>query len=294
MVIKLNYKVIISTIIVILISVNLLLFSNKKAIESNSIEAEDKIIPIVMYHSILINNKRGSSNTITPNELESDLKYIKNNGYTTITMNDLIGFVYGKNQLPVKPIIITFDDGFLNNYVYVLPMLKKYDMKATLSIIGICTDKFTLIRSNDLEYSHLTWNQIREMMESGCFEILNYTYDLHKSDKKRVGTKKRFGESLSLYEQVLSDDIGGFQQQIIDKTGYTTNTFVYPFGSISKESVEIIKKLGFMASLSANGGVNKISNNPNKLYGLKRNVRPHGISSKSFFKKMYSISGMTE
>jgi len=294
MVIKLNYKAIIAVMISILICVNLLVFSKEKAMQGNSIEAEEKIIPIVMYHSILINNRRGASNTITPNELESDLKYIKENGYTTILMNDLIGFVNGRNQLPEKPIIITFDDGFLNNYVYVLPMLKKYDMKATLSIIGVCTDQFTLVRSNDLEYAHLSWYQVSEMVESERFEILNHTYNLHKSDEKRVGTKKKFGEALSLYDQIISDDIGGFQLQINDKIGYTPNTFVYPFGSMSKESVEILKKLGFEASLSTDGGINKISNNAGKLFGLKRNDRPHGMSSKSFFKKMYGISGMTE
>lgn len=294
MVIKINYRILMFLTFFILITFCLILFSKSEAIKEQSGENKEIRVPIIMYHSILIHNNRGSSNTITPNEFENDLKYIKENGYTTIMMSDLIGYVYGENELPEKPLIITFDDGFLNNYVYALPLLKKYDCKATLSIIGICTDKFTQITSNDLEYSHLTWEQLNQMVESGRFEIQNHTYDLHKSTNKRVGAKKRRGESLSDYENLLSDDIGGFQQQITDMLGCVPNTFVYPYGSISKESDQIIKKLGFKASFSTNGGVNKITKDPNKLFGLKRNDRPHGMTSKSFFKRVYRISGMTE
>ena len=67
-------------------------------------------VPIVMYHSLL---KSKSGNYIVhPETLENDLKYIQSKGYATITMTDLIDYVYNDGELPEKPIIITFDDGY--------------------------------------------------------------------------------------------------------------------------------------------------------------------------------------
>lgn len=251
-------------------------------------EEEDIAVPIVLYHSILEKDKINNRYCITPAELESDLEYIRDNGYSTITMTNLIDYVHDGFPLPEKPIILTFDDGFLNNYVYVLPLLNKYEMKAVESIIGSYTDLFSNEKSDNLVYSHLNWEQVIDMMQSGCFEIQNHTYALHSNNKGRVGAKMKHGESPEYYEKVLNEDIGGFQQLIQEKTEYTPNTFVYPYGEISKESVNILKNLGFKASLSTYGGINYINRNPEQLFGLKRNDRPSGISSRTFFKRIYS------
>lgn len=90
-------------------------------------------LPIIMYHSIL----KSKTNTfiVSPEQLENDFKYIKEHGYTTITMTNLIEYVYNDLSLPEKPIIITFDDGYYNNFTYLAPLLRKYDMKAVVSIV---------------------------------------------------------------------------------------------------------------------------------------------------------------
>ena len=243
-------------------------------------------VPIIMYHSILKDPARSNKYTITPAVLEEDLKYIKANGYETITISDLISYVYDDKPLPPKPIILTFDDGHYNNYGYLYPLLEKYDMKAVISIVGSYTDKFSETDEANLNYSYLRWKDINELISSGRVEFQNHTYNLHDNTHGRIGAKKKQGESDDEYKKILEEDINKLQNEFKENTGYVPTCFTYPFGGISNSSLDIIKELGFKASLSCEEGINKITKNPNSLYLLKRYNRPSYISTYNFFQKI--------
>lgn len=249
--------------------------------------SEDYIeVPIIMYHSILKDPSRSNKYTVTPTVLEEDLKYIKDKGYTTVTITDLISYVYDNKPLPEKPIVLTFDDGHYNNYGYLFPLLEKYDMKAVISIVGSYTDKFTKTDEANLNYSYLRWKDIKELMDTGRIEFQNHTYNLHSNTGKRIGTKKIKGETDEHYKNVLEEDILKLQQEFKENTNYIPQCFTYPFGGISNASLDIIKELGFKASLSCEQGINKLTKNPNSLYLLKRYNRPSYISTYNFFQKI--------
>lgn len=249
--------------------------------------SEDYIdVPIIMYHSILKDPSRSNKYTVTPAVLEEDLKYIKDKGYTTVTIADLISYVYDDSPLPEKPIVLTFDDGHYNNYGYLFPLLEKYDMKAVISIVGSYTDKFSETDEANLNYSYLRWKDIKELMDTGHIEFQNHTYNLHSNTGKRIGTKKIKGETDEHYKSILKDDILKLQQEFEGNTNYTPKCFTYPFGGISNASLDIIKELGFKASLSCEQGINKLTKNPNSLYLLKRYNRPSYISTYNFFQKI--------
>lgn len=249
--------------------------------------SEDYIeVPIIMYHSILKDPSRSNKYTVTPTVLEEDLKYIKDKGYTTVTIADLISYVYNDTPLPEKTIVLTFDDGHYNNYGYLFPLLEKYDMKAVISIVGSYTDKFTETDEANLNYSYLRWKDIKELMDTGRIEFQNHTYNLHSNTGKRIGTKKIKGETDEHYKNVLEEDILKLQQEFKENTNYIPQCFTYPFGGISNASLDIIKELGFKASLSCEQGINKLTKNPNSLYLLKRYNRPSYISTYNFFQKI--------
>lgn len=243
-------------------------------------------LPIVMYHHILNTSNMPSSLYITPVELECDFKYIQEHGYKAINMEDLIEYVYKNKALPPKPILLSFDDGYLNNYVYAFPLLKKYNLKIVLSLIGKSTDDFTNKSDINLDYSYATWGQINQMLQSGNVEIQNHSYNLHSLKNGRRGCSKNPGEEFADYATILNNDIGYFQNYLMEKIHIKPTTFCYPFGYISKESVIILKNMGFKGSLSSYGGINYINHDPNNLFSLKRNNRPHGISSADFFAKL--------
>lgn len=278
MVIKINKKIFITIITMLFVfSVTIIFLIKYQNNISNSQSISKSIrLPIIMYHQV----KKDKLNqlTISPSEFESDLIYIKEHGYTTITMTDLINYVYNNQGLPEKPIILSFDDGFYNNYVYVLPLLRKYNMKIVMSIVGKSTDDFSKTIDKNLDYSHVTWDQVNELIKSDFVEIQNHSYNLHTTNK-RYGSNKKRDETLTEYEKALTDDVGKCQQEIIDNTGgYTPNTFTYPYGSICYDSITILKKMGFKATLSSDYGLNFIDKSPDNLYCLRRVSRYHNYS----------------
>lgn len=234
-------------------------------------------LPVIMYHSVKPNNC--GKDSITPWEFENDLKYLKENGYETITMLQLINYCGGNGNLPEKPVILSFDDGYYNNYKYVYPLLQKYDMCIVFSIITRAVEKFSLKPSDNVNYSHATWDQINEMLGSGLVEIQNHSYDLHKYGSNRVGCGQIKGELLEKYEEVLCDDINKSQTLIKEMTGTTPTTFAYPYGKYNDNTVEILKNQGFQATLSCEYGLNLINKSgETDLFNLKRICRAHNQS----------------
>lgn len=263
---------------------SILLFLISFTFASNTQEQPSVNVPIIMYHSILKDNSVSPKYIVTPDQLENDLKYIKSHGYETITMTDLILYVYEKTPLPKKPIILTFDDGYYNNLFYAYPLMEKYNAKMVISVVGEFTDTFSLSDDSNPNYSHLTWNQINDLVKSDCAEIQNHTYNLHSISDKRYGCKKMSYESDEEYQKVLKNDLKSLQDKMYEKTGYMPNTFTYPYGGISKASLGTVKELGFKASLSCNEGINEITKNPECLFELKRVIRPSGLTSEDYFK----------
>lgn len=272
------------------ISAFLIHFTTPRAATSlNSILPGNKVeLPIIMYHGLIKDRSKQNQYCISPSIFESDLKYLQKNGYHTINMTDLINYVYNDTPLPDKPIMLTFDDGNYNNYYYGFPLLKKYDEKAVIAIIGIHTDRYSLIKIMDPLYSNLTWSQINEMIVSGHVEIQNHTYNMHTIKGARKGCSKKSSESADQYKQVLTEDLERLQQRVTDFTGTTPNTIVYPFGYYSKDTEALIKEMGFKASLTCTERINYISKDKDCLYRLGRFLRPPDESSETFFNKMLS------
>lgn len=240
-------------------------------------------LPIIMYHSILENPKKKTPYVISPGLLEEDLKYIKEKGYNPVFMKDVISFVCDEGDLPEKPIVLTFDDGYYNNLKYANPLIEKYDMKAVFSIVGEMTEKYSYDPDRNLSYSHVTWDEIFAMHMSGRWEIQNHSYSCH-SYEKRNGVSRLSGETYDDYEDFLMADLCHLQDKIAYVTGVTPNTFTYPFGAFSKDTDTVLKKIGFKATLGCAEGVSTIKKgDPECLYKLKRHLRPPDCSSEEFF-----------
>lgn len=243
-------------------------------------------LPIVMYHGVLKDTSRQGKYVISPELLESDMNYLKENGYTAVFMQDVIDYVQNGKPLPEKPIVLSFDDGYYNNYAYALPLAEQYSTKIVVAPIVVYTEKFSEAKDENANYGHITWNNMKEMVNSGFVEIQNHTYNLHASNKERMGIKKLKGESESRYEKLLTEDIQKAQDKIKEHIGMAPNTFVYPFGATSKSSESYIRKLGFQATLTCENRINTITADPECLYGLGRFLRTNETDSKTFFSKL--------
>ena len=244
---------------------------------------------VLMYHSINSNPNRVGDYTITPDALRTDLEFLQREGYSTVVMADLIAYVHDGTPLPEKPVMITFDDGYYNNYLNAFPLLQEFNMKAVVSIICYETDRYSELEEKSEKYSHLTWPMIQEMMDSGLVEFQNHSYNLHKSGSgARKGIGKNQGESTQAYRESIGADLEKAQQRYTEMTGWTPTTFTYPFGTVSEDSYEVLRELGFLASLDAQGRVFRVSRDESCLWRIPRYNRPWGTSAEQIFAKAFA------
>ena len=256
-------------------------------------ENESATVVILMYHSLLKDPARHGKYVVSPDLFESDLKYLKEHGYSFVGIQELIDFVYSGAPLPKKSIVITFDDGYYNNYLYAYPLLEKYDAKMVISVIGKYTDLYDGEKPNAY-YSHVTWDMINEMLASGRVEIRNHTYSMHTNGERR-GSKKIKGETDEHYSKILTEDIGKLQAEMFEHTGTYPSVYTYPFGAISNASFGIIADMGFLASLSCAEKPSTVTRGkPESLRCLGRFLRPTKISSADFFEKKINIEELFE
>lgn len=244
-------------------------------------------VPILMYHSILKDASRTGVYVVTPQQLECDLQYLKEKGYQSVTMRDLIDYVNFGAPLPEKPVVLTFDDGHLNNMVYATPLLEAYGMQAVLSVVGMYCDQATRTNENSVSYSYLTWDQIAQVNEDGVFELQNHSYTMHFLNDMRKGSLPMQGEGAAQYRQALVADLGRMQEKLTAQTGVAPTTFTYPFGLYSKDSREILQSMGFQATLICEEGVNCITQgDPDCLFGLKRILRSGNDTTQTVMKNL--------
>ncbi len=243
-------------------------------------------LPVIMYHIILKNPGNKNKFIISEKTFENDLQYIKNNGFTTVLVKDLIEYTENKKDLPEKPILLTFDDGAYNNYLYAFPLAKKYEAKFVFSPIVKEVEKYTKIKDETPSYSYANWEQINEMAASGLAEIQNHTYNMHSSCKPRIGCTKAKNENNEKYKEFLTSDLLKAQKSIEENIGAKPTAFFYPFGAISETSEEIIRSLGFKATFDCENKINFIKKDPTTLFRLHRFLRPPNLSSQEFFQKI--------
>lgn len=249
--------------------------------------AEGVDVPVIMYHSILKDESKVGKYVITPSQLSSDIDWLVKNGYTSVSMQELIDYVYNNAPLPQKPVLLSFDDGCYNNLGYAVPVLEEYGAKGVFATVGEYTEQYSDSNEVNLAYSYMRWYDIKLALKNHpCVEFANHSYGFHSVDKGRNGSQKKKNEDSETYKKIFFDDTALAQELYKQNTGFEPYIYVYPFGSYSEESFDILKQLGFKASLSCTEGINFITHNPECLYIMKRYNRPAGITSYDYFSKI--------
>ena len=240
-------------------------------------------VPVIMYHAVIDDSTRQGQYVISPEELESDFRWLKGQGYTPILSADLIAFCENGSPLPEKPIQLTFDDGYYNNYLYAFPLAQQYGMKFILSPIGKYTDLYTETPDTSPYYAHCTWDMLREMQASGLVEIGNHSYDLHSTENGTLGTKRLAYESMDSYAARLREDVLLAQSRFEEELNCSPAVFTYPFGAVSEGEPALIREMGFKVTLSCEEKISTVTADKSSLTFLGRFLRPSGESSEAFF-----------
>lgn len=242
-------------------------------------------LPVIMYHSVYTSTP--SDYAVTTVQLENDLAWLQAHGCQAVTAAQLCRYTAGDGDLPAHPVLITLDDGFYNNLSELLPLLEQYDMYAVISVVGSYTDNQAEADPHNPAFSYLTWEDIGELTASGRVEIGNHTYDMHAACGGRQGCARMPSESAADYADTLKADLMQLQNEMHAHLGMQPFVFAYPYGSLCKESIPVLRECGFLMTLTCREQTNEITRDPDCLYGLGRYNRSGHESTESFMQMLF-------
>ncbi len=210
-----------------------------KPISTNVVEHSK--IPILMYHSI--SYEEGNTLRIPKENFRLQMKYLKDNNYTTLTLDELYSYMKTDKKLPLKPIVITFDDGYKDNYTNAYPILKEFNLKATV---------FVITNTIDQDKNYLTSNEIK-LMDKNNIRIESHTasHD-HLSQIPYIANVKSMTTAKSKLEKILDRKI---------------NYIAYPYGEYNSNTIKAAKQTGYKLAFSTEYGWIDKNNN---IYSLGR------------------------
>ncbi len=214
-----------------------------------------KSIPVLMCHHV---SPAAGFISCTPENFESQLIWLKNNGYASISLSQFADHLDGQKQ--AKSVVITFDDGYLDNWVYAFPLLKKYGFKAavflvtswvhdgevrtntesavTISELPECPDHMTcesLIDANNSDSVILRWSEIKQMQDSGLIGFHSHTHTHTRWDKIKPENKN----------QHIMEELQDSKQALIDNLGSCSEHLCWPQGYFDKDYIQVAQNMGF-------------------------------------------------
>lgn len=238
-----------------------------------------------MYHHI--NPHKGDMVTVTPEVFEGQMEYLYKSGYRTLKIDELLDFISGKLTIKEKSVVVTFDDAWLDNYIYAFPVIKKYKINATIFVITDRTERASknktvipasvpnhnesklLIEKNEDYRVVLNWDIIKEMSDSDLVEFYSHT----RSHAKCNG----------LSENELLEELGESKKIIEEKLNKPCPYLCWPYGSYSDTALQVARAAGYKAIFTTKHGVVKKDSNP---FAINRIVVKDNVA---WFKKRMLI-----
>ena len=185
--------IIVCVIIIVIVVATGMIFRSKKDNERPDIK-----IPILLYHNFVTTVPESDPDNFnyinTPQNFEENVKTLIENGYTIMSMKELALANSGKMELPDKPILITFDDGYYSNYEYIYPILQKYQVKASIFIV---TDKI----GQEIDgIKYLGWEEclIEEHLGKQELKVFAYPYGAYTAETVKI--LKNNGIDFQIYD----------------------------------------------------------------------------------------------
>ncbi len=220
-------------------------------------------VPVLAYHSISTNPK--DIYCLPPKKFEQQMYELFKRGYHPLTAAELVDDWRHGKHLPPKPVVITFDDGYEDNYTAAFPVLQKFRMKATIFLATALVG----------HPHYLTWPQIKRMHQSGLIDFESHS--VHHPDLTLLSAYKAARE--------FSDSKRTLETQLHKQV----TLFAYPFGKFTPALFPLLQKAGYKAAFDSEQGLTSYSQGLYSLHRLAvysyqslRNVL-HSMDDKSWF-----------
>jgi peptidoglycan/xylan/chitin deacetylase (PgdA/CDA1 family) len=191
------------------------------------------VVPILMYHSVKEEVPEGSRLTVSVKTFERQIRFLKERRYNVIPLTTAAQGVAEKRRFPPKTVVITFDDGFRDNFTHAFPVLKKYGLCATLFVI---LDEVGRPRGD-----RLSWEEIRIMRDSGLFQFGSHTF----TEVPLVNIRS---------QEEVKRQIFDSKKALEEKLGVPVEAFSYPEGFFTPQIKEWVRLAGYKLAVATNPG----------------------------------------
>lgn len=207
-------------------------------------------VPILMYHYVSIPPDDADiyriNLSVTPEALREQMVWLHDNGWETITLYDLIYALALGWELPEKPVILTFDDGYVDNYENAFPILEEFDFVGTFFILSGPTDRE--------DPAYMTWEMLHEMSEAG--------QDIEVHGREHVYLSERDYD-------FLVHHLLGPAEGIEAHLGYYPRFLAYPSGQYDDNTIAVAQSAGYWGATTTHSGVGHDSWTPFELERLR-------------------------
>ena len=227
--------------------------------------AEGAKVLVLNYHKI---DDVHISLAVTRRDFERQMAYLSENNYHSITPDELYAGILGQGELPENPVLITFDDGYEDNYRNAYPILQKYGFKATIFVVAGFIGRYP---------NYLTWDQALELEKNGI-SIESHTVT-HRS-------------MTDLSDDELRKELVDSKKLIEERLGKKVNYIAYPTGTYNLHIGQLVREAGYQAAFTIKyGNVDGGSN----VYALERVPIFHTeATNRDFLQRLHYIPAFAE
>jgi peptidoglycan/xylan/chitin deacetylase (PgdA/CDA1 family) len=232
-----------------------------------------RAVPVLMYHHV---SPHPGLVTVSPETFEEHMVYLARKKYHALTADEFLEFLQGKRELSGRNVLITFDDGYLDNYVYAFPILQRYGLKATIfaitGLIGVGAARTVLgaakvlpatpdhrackaaVAEGRADEVILRWSEIEAMEASAAVEIHSHTHSHVRWDQLHADKAQRLA--------AVEADLIASRTALKRRLGKDSRHLCWPWGYFEPEYQPIAGKIGFAAEYATLRGVNVAGSDP--------------------------------
>ena len=226
-------------------------------------ETVSRDVPVLMWHNLA--EESSGDMTISVDTFRAQIEALHEAGFKTVSLQQLYDYVHFGTELPEKPIVLTFDDGYFSNYEYAFPILQEYGMQATIFAIGVSVGKDTYKDTDHAMTPHFGADEAREMVASGLISVQSHTYDMHQWPPFEDGnaqvreTLLPFdGEADADYEAAVEADFAESRELLESITGQPVNALAFPEGAYVTLTQDALRSAGAELTFTTVRAVNTV------------------------------------
>lgn len=221
-------------------------------------------VPVLCYHRF--STKKSSDKiTVSAETFDRQMAYLRNNGYTVLSLRQFYDFIDYRRRPPRKSVIISIDDGWKSAQTIAYPILRKYGFPAVLFI-------HTENIKEKQNPNTLTWEELRELSASGLFEIESHS--VTHDDLTRIS------------DEQLQKELGESMREITSVIGKAPTAIAYPYGLFNRRVISLMKQYGYRSGFTVIRGGNAFFFNP---YALNRSMIYHSDKIEDFVKSLQTF-----